>query len=113
MLEPTAIMDSGATGNFNQEDVGEPTGEMSRKIVGMANGRVERATERVLLPVPTLSQAAREGDELPSLKNSLISVPTMANNGYTTIFKPGNEGIKVYHSQDIQVTTKARAVPQG
>ena len=86
LLGSTAVADSGATGNFNKKGVGKPTGEASRKVVGMPNGQVERATKQTLLPLPQLTKEARKSDEIPSLQNNLVSVPVLADNGYTTIF---------------------------
>ena len=113
LLGSTAVADSGATGNFNKKGVGEPTGEASRKVVGMPNGQVERATKQTLLPLPQLTKEARKSDEIPSLQNNLVSVPVLADNGYTTIFKPSNEGVEVYKSGDVQIVPKREPVLRG
>ena len=72
-----------------------------------------KATQQVLLPNVKLKQEARKGDELPGLQSSLISVPILANNGYTTVFKPGQEGVEVYHSADVEILAKGKLVLQG
>ncbi len=112
-LMPTAIIDSGATGHFIKPGEGIPTGRRSSKVVGMPNGQTERASRQVLLPMQQLTQEARLGDELPSLHSNLVSVPKLANNGYTTLFKPWQEGVEVYHSSDIEVKTRGEPVLRG
>ena len=113
-LTPNGVVDSGATGHFLQKGVGIPTGKPSSKVVGMPNGQTERASEQVLLPINTLNTEARQGDELPSLRhNSLVSVPKLSDYGYTTVFRPGQEGIEVYESSQVQVVSAAEPVLRG
>ena len=112
-LEPTAILDSGATGNFNEEGVGTPTGETSSKIVGMQNRQMIRATRQVELPLPKLKPEARRSDELPGLHSTLVSIPLLANNGYVSIFKAGNEGAEVYRKEDAEIVAKGDPVLSG
>ena len=108
------VIDSGATGHFLQKGIGIPTGRASRKVVGMPNGQLERATKEVLLPIDGLSNEARLGDELPSLQhNSLLSVPKFADYGYTTVFRPGNEGVEVYNSFDVSIVAEDEPVLRG
>ena len=109
----TAIVDSGATGNFSKEDVGTPTGEKSSKTVGMPNGQPIRARRKMMLPLPQLKEEARLSDELPQLHSNLVSVPTLANNGYISIFKPYNEGLEIYKAQDVKITAVGEPVLRG
>ena len=73
-----AILDSGATGHF-----GSSKGEMivlpepSAHVVQLANGHPIMATNKALLPHPTLSTEARKGDILPGLHRSRVSIVTM------------------------------------
>ncbi len=85
-VQATGILDSGATGNFLKNGVRIPTGKPSGKTVGMPNGSSERATQQVLLPTTKLNKEARSGNELPSLRKNLISVPILADNGYMKVF---------------------------
>jgi len=112
-LKETGILDSGAAGSFLKEGVGIPTGKPSGKVVSMPNGLVEQASQQILLPNVKLKEAARKGDELPGLQNNLISVPILANNGYTTVFKPDDEGVKVYHSADVKILAKNEPILRG
>ena len=63
----------------------------------MPDGRLARASEKAMLPMAQLREGARKGDILPALAdNTLISVGSMANNDYATIFWAGNKGVKIY-----------------
>ena len=112
MLTSNGVVDSGATGHFLQTGVGISTGEASNKAVGMSNGKIERATQQ-LFPLNKLSEEARKGDGLPSLQhNSPISVPTLSDHCYTTVFKSFKEGVEVYKSSDSMLTTKDKTAHQ-
>ena len=114
LIAGNGVIDSGATGHFLQQGIGIPTGQPSGKVVGMPNGQQERATKQVLLPIQGLNKQARLGDELPSLRhNSLLSVPKFADYGYTTIFKPGDEGVEVYNSSEVTIVPEAEPVLRG
>ena len=39
-----------------------------------------------------------------------MSVSTLANNGYTTIFLPGNDGVDVFCANDVVITLTAPPV---
>ncbi len=53
-----------------------------------------QASYNTELPFEQLSNKAREADILPGLKTPLISVNKLAEEGYNTIFHPGEEGTK-------------------
>ncbi len=42
-----------------------------------------------------------------------MSISTLANNGYTTIFLPGNEGVDVFGANDIVISSMAPSALQG
>ncbi len=66
------------------------------------------------LPFKTLTDKAREAHVLPDLKaNSLISVPKLADEGYTTIFLARQKGVVVYKANDIAFTSTGAPVLQG
>ncbi len=60
-----------------------------------------------------LTEAAREADILPGLKRSLISVNKMSEEGYTTIFHPGEEGVTIHEKGTVSITTTAQPVLHG
>ena len=57
--------------------------------------------------------AAREADILPGLKRSLLSVSKMAEEGYTTIFHPGEQGVTIHKKGTLNLTTTAPPVLKG
>ena len=93
--------------------MGTPTGETSSKIVGMPNGQPIRAKRKMRLPLPQLAEKARMSDELPQLHSNLVSVPTLANNGYISIFRPHNEELEVPKSQDVKIKATSKPVLRG
>jgi hypothetical protein len=42
-----------------------------------------------------------------------MSVATLANNGYTTDFLPGQEGVNVFHANDVDISSTAPPALQG
>jgi hypothetical protein len=90
----------------------EVTGE-SNKVVRAANGGNISATHTALLPTQALSEGAREAYVLPEVEESLVSVPVLSDNGYTTIFLPDDEGVKVYEHDGVQIIENSPPVLQG
>jgi hypothetical protein len=69
-------------------------------IVVTANGTELPASNTALLPTHTLSKGAREAIVVPGMsQRALMSVATLTNNGYTTVFLPGQEGVNVFHAR--------------
>jgi hypothetical protein len=61
-----------------------------------------------------LNDEARKGDELPSLQHhSLISVPKLSTSGYTTVFKPGEQGVDVYQEGDVEIVPRGEPLLRG
>lgn len=91
------VVDSGATSTFVWPENNLPNDGQSDKLVRMPDGRSTATTTIVKLPYPTLTDAVRKVHVLPSLKqNSLLSMPVLADEGYTTVFHPHQEGVDVY-----------------
>jgi hypothetical protein len=103
--EKKIIIDSGATSHFMTEDLDLPTKGVSNKEVFLPNDTRLRTSRRTQLPFDTLTTAAREADILPGLKRSLLSVSKMSDEGYTTIFHPGEEGVTIHKKGTIRLTT--------
>ena len=56
-------------------------------------------------------EEAGRGDELSSLRyTGLIIEPKLLDYGHNTIFKPGQEGVKVYYSNNIETSTKTKPI---
>jgi len=74
-----------------------------------------KATGTTQLPFEQLSAKVRKANILSCLTNtkSLISVNTMAESGYTTIFRPGDEGVTFHKGGTLTIMTSGPLVLQG
>ena len=108
----SAMLDSGSSSTFIQNANGlERTGP-SNIVVSTANGSTLTTSGQVSLPLSNLSQGARTAHVLPGLKpKALMSVRVLADNGYTVIFHPHQQGVTVH--DDIKLTSSRPAVLQG
>ena len=107
------IIDSGATSHFMSEDLNLPKEGPSNKVVYLPNNAKLKTSQRTKLPFEDLTQAAREADILPGLKQSLLSVNKMSEEGYTTIFHPGTEGVTIHKEGTLSITTSEPPVLKG
>ncbi len=107
------VIDSGATSNFVPEEMNLPRKEKSSKEVYLPDNTKLQASYRTELPLEQLSQKAREADILPGLKTPLVSVNKMAEEGYTTIFYPGEQGVTIHKPGTVTVTTTEPPVLRG
>ena len=95
------------------EDLNLPKEGTSHKEVFLPNNEKLRTSGGIKLPFDALSNAAREADILPGLKRSLLSVSKMSEEGYMTIFHPGEEGVTIHKQGTINLTTSAPPVLKG
>ena len=80
----------------------------------LPNGKLIKATHTVDLPFECLHPRARHAHVLPRLKTHLlISVPKLADAGYTTVFHPGNLGVTIHSKSDISIQQWCKPVLQG
>jgi hypothetical protein len=107
------VIDSGATSNFVPEEMNLPKKGKSNKEVYLPDNTKLHVTYRTELPLKQLSQKAREVDILPGLKTPLLSVNKMAEEGYTTIFHPGEKGVTIHKHGTVTITTTEAPVLQG
>jgi hypothetical protein len=107
------VIDSGTTSNFVPEEMDLPKKGKSNKEVYLPDNTKLQATYRTELPLKQLSQKAREADILSGLKTPIISVNKMAEEGYTTIFHPGEEGVTVHKHGIVSITTTESPALQG
>jgi hypothetical protein len=92
----TIIVNLGATSHFVQAADDLPYRGKSQKTVHLADGYTIKTSHTATLLFTTISDAAREAHVLSRLKgNSLLSVPTLATKGYTTIIHARNLGVDV------------------
>ena len=86
----------------------------SNKIVVIANGTELPASNTALLPAYPLSKGAREAIVVPGMSQRVfMSMATLANNGYTTVFIPGHKGVNVFHANDVNISSIAPPALQG
>ena len=107
------IIDSGATSHFVTETLNLPKTGPSELTVYLPDDSTLKSTGTTLLPFTQLSPKAREANILPGLTKSLISVNTMAENGYLTIFQPWDGGVTIHKEGTLKITTSEPPVLQG
>ena len=98
---------------FLTRDMNLPRMGKSNKEVYLPDNTTLQATYHTELPLNQLSTRARQADILPGLKTPLISVNKMAEEGYTTIFHPGEEGVTVHKTGTVTIATTEPPVLQG
>jgi hypothetical protein len=95
----TSILDTGGTSGAapeKDEEALEDTGMTSRKTFMFSDKRTHRATKIMLLK-HKLCPTAREMKIGPGLHSTLISVPKLADAGYTNIFE--QDKATIYNTQ--------------
>ena len=111
--ENEVFLDSAATSNFSNNATNLTLTGPSNKRLAVADGHIIEATHTAKLPLPSLSDAARTTTIVPELAKSLLSVGVLADNGYTTISRPYNQGAEVYATNACHITTSQPPVLQG
>jgi hypothetical protein len=99
-----AFLDSGATsGAAAEEDAPnlDNTGQPSQKNFMFPDGHTGKATKKKLLK-HNLHLAAREMNIVPGLHSALVSIPKLADAGYTTVFN--KNGAAIYDDKTTTVT---------
>ncbi len=107
------VIDSGTTSRFVPDNMNLPKGNLSTKEVYLPDDTKLRATYQTKLPLKQLSDKAREVDILPGLTTPLISVNKLAEEGYTTIFHPGENGVTIHEPGTVKITTTTDPILQG
>jgi hypothetical protein len=95
----------GATSNFVCKELDLPKDGVSNMEVFLPDNSKLRRLHKTKLPFEQLSDAAREACILPGLKRSLLRENKMSEEGYTTIFHPGEEGINIHKKGTLPITT--------
>jgi len=110
----TAMLDSGASRHFVKTTSGLTRTGSSIHPVVIADGSIIHTTDEVQLPLHQLRDGARQTFVLPNLrKQALMSVKSLADNGYTTIFHPFDQGVTVHDNDDFKLTLSKPAILQG
>ncbi len=94
--EHSNIIDSEATSHFVSKEADLPNMVKAKNEVYLPDGSTLTATKKMLLPFEQMTNASQEALVLPGLKKSLASINKWAEEGYTMIFHPGENGITVH-----------------
>ena len=106
-LRKMGILDTGATSGAAPEEDKEcfvDTGKASTKIFMFPDKRTNKATKRMLTK-HNLHPTAREMNIVPGLHLTLISVPKLADAGYTTVFSKAGAAIYDDYTTTILTST--------
>ena len=99
-----AFLDSGATSRAAPEEDAldlDNTGQPSQKTFMFPDGRTGKATKKMLLK-HNLRLATREMIIVPGLHSALVSIPKLADAGYTTVFN--KNGAAIYDGKTTRFT---------
>ncbi len=111
--EERIIIDSEATSHSVTEELNLPRTGPSELTVSLPDDSTLRATGTTQLPFEQLSTKAKKAHILPGLTKSLISVKKMAESGYTTIFRSGDERVTFHKVGTLTITMSDSPVLQG
>ncbi len=103
-LQKTGILETGATSGAaleEDEDTSEDTGELSKKTFMFPDKHTNKATKKMHLK-HKLCPAAREMNIVPGLNSTLVSIPKLADAGYTTVFS--KKGAAIYDDYTTTIT---------
>jgi hypothetical protein len=103
-LQKTGILDTGATSGAapeEDEDAFEDTGKLSKRTFMFPDKHKNKATKKMCLK-HKLHPAAREMNIVPGLHSTLVSIPKLADAGYTTVFS--KKGAAIYDDHTTTIT---------
>jgi hypothetical protein len=99
-----AMLDSGASKTFVNSRQGMQLTRSLDTVVVTANGTHLSALNTTLWPTRTLPKGARQAIVVLGMtQKALMSVATLSDKGYTTVFLPGTQGVNVYNADDVNI----------
>jgi hypothetical protein len=104
------ILDTGATSGAaseEDEDAFENTGEPSKKMFMFPDKCTNKVMKKMCLK-HKLHPAAREMNIVPGLHSTLVSVPKLADAGYTTAFS--KKGAAIYDDHTTTITANKPSI---
>jgi hypothetical protein len=108
------MLDSGASKTFVNSQGGLQLTGPSNKVVVPTGGTKLHASNTVLLLTRALSKGAKEAVVIPEMsQQALMSMSTLANNGYTTVFLPGKQGVDVFRADNVVISSTTPPALQG
>ncbi len=87
--------------------------EPSNKTIYLPDDTILKAFDKSMLPLNKITNKVREVDILPGLKQPPISMNKMSDEGYTTVFHPGEKGVTVHKPRTIKILTTNKPVLKG
>ncbi len=102
-----------ATSKFATVDMNLPMKGKSHKEVYLPDNTKLHALYKAELPSKEITSRAREADVLPGLKTPLMSVNKMAEEGYTKIFHPEEEGVTMHKPGTLTIAMIEPPILQG
>jgi len=112
MLRKMGILDTGATSGAapkEDEECFVDTGEASTKTFMFPDKRMNKATKRMLTKHNLRPTAFEMNIIVPGLHSTLISVPKLADAGYTTVFSKA--GAAIYDDYTTTISASNPPVP--
>jgi hypothetical protein len=111
--EHQIIIDFGATSQFLSDEINSPNmGQLNEKVY-LPDGSTLTTKHKTLLPFDQLTTTTREASVLTGLKKSLASVSEWADEGYTTIFHSGENGVTGHRPDSLSLIFGEPPVLQG
>ena len=108
------MLDSGGSKTFVNSQQGLQLTGPSDKVVVTAGGTKLCTANTTFLMTLALSKGARKAIVVPGMsQKALMSVSPLANNGYTTVFLPGQEGMDVFRANNVVISSTALPALQG
>ena len=117
-IGPSLCADSGASKSLNRRStataLGLPHAGPSDTCIRMASGHIKQAVSKTVMPFD-VAPAARAGEVLDDddLTDNLAAIKPFADSGHVTIFHPGDEGVTIVRSEDVNIVFKAPPVVSG
>ncbi len=106
------IIDLGATSHFISKDLNLPRTGPSQIEVFIPDDLKLQSSSNTQLPFKQLTPKVREANILPGLTKSVMSVIKCSENGYTTVFLPGSQGVTIHKEGTLTITTSRPPVLQ-
>ncbi len=82
-------------------------------LIYLSEDTMLKATTKAQLPIPKLSNKAKDTIVVPGLKRNLGSINKFSQAGYTTVFHPGEEGGTIHEPNTFQITATMPPILQG
>ncbi len=103
----------GATMHFICKEANLLTTGKMNTLIYLPDNTTLKATTKAQLPIPKLSNNAKDAIVVPGLKHNLGSINKFSQAGYTTVFHPREEGVTIHEPNTFQITRITPPILQG